>query len=152
MPDSASFEVTLKRLGHPSTWIADYEHWVVLLHPDQSTLGALALICRDQAPVFSDISPHAFDELKRVAIDLERVVGKAFDYTKINYLVLMEDEAHTLIRAVPRYDSRRTYEEVSFDDPGWPGLPDLVHRHRMDVSNRDKLVENLRAEWPREEE
>ncbi len=34
---------TIVRFGYPATLVAEYEHWVVLLRPEQPTLGSLVL-------------------------------------------------------------------------------------------------------------
>ena len=40
---------TILRFGYPATLIADYRHWMVLLRPDQPTLGSLILAATGEA-------------------------------------------------------------------------------------------------------
>ena len=39
---------TMKKFGYPDTLIKEYSHWAVLLRPQQATLGALVLVCKDE--------------------------------------------------------------------------------------------------------
>ena len=54
---------TIAKFGYPGSLLADYQHWVVLLRPQQVTLGALVLACKSEALAFSDIGAAAFAEL-----------------------------------------------------------------------------------------
>ena len=50
---------TMAKFGHPETLVADYDRLVVLLRPQQVTLGALVLVCKEAATAFSQLSPRA---------------------------------------------------------------------------------------------
>ena len=52
----------MKAFGYPETLVREYERWVVLRRPHQATLGALVLICKDEAEAFADIASAAFAE------------------------------------------------------------------------------------------
>ena len=56
---------TMKTFGYPESCVREYDHWAVLLRPKQVTLGALILVCKDEARAFGDITPAAFGELAR---------------------------------------------------------------------------------------
>ncbi len=51
---------TMEKFGYPDTLIREYENWVVLLRPQQATLGALVLICKESVDALSSISVEAF--------------------------------------------------------------------------------------------
>lgn len=51
---------TMKKFGYPETLIREYDNWVVLLRSQQATLGALVLVCKENADAFSQISQDAF--------------------------------------------------------------------------------------------
>ncbi|MDX2480324.1 MAG: HIT family protein, partial [Desulfuromusa sp.] len=80
---------TMEKFGYPETLIKEYQSWVVLLRPQQVTLGALILICKDEVDAFSKISLEAFSELKEVTEAIEQHLKDCFSYDKINYLMLM---------------------------------------------------------------
>ena len=75
MPQYAKQKVaaneTIAKFGYPHSLLADYEHWTVLLRPQQVTLGSLVLACREPARRFSDINPEAFASLATVVADIE---------------------------------------------------------------------------------
>ena len=92
--------VTMKKFGYPQTLIKEFKKWVIVLRPQQVTLGSLILICQDDAKAFSDISPEAFSELPQVIKEIESSLSKAFSYQKINYLMLMMvDQAADVVSA-----------------------------------------------------
>src|SRR3546814_8802529 len=62
----AAANPTMTKFGYPETLVRDYAHWAVLLRPQQATLGALVLACKDAAHAFGDISAEAFAELQQV--------------------------------------------------------------------------------------
>ena len=37
---------TIEKFGYPTTLIREYEHWLVLLRPEQVTLGSLVLAAK----------------------------------------------------------------------------------------------------------
>ena len=50
---------TIEKFGYPNTLVRELDHWCILLRPAQATLGALVLVCKDEAQAFSDISKEA---------------------------------------------------------------------------------------------
>jgi diadenosine tetraphosphate (Ap4A) HIT family hydrolase len=87
MNSRAAPNATIAAFGYPHTLIAEFRHWVVLLRPQQVTLGSLILACKEPATAFSQIGPAAFAELGPAVRDIESCLGDAFAYDKINYLV-----------------------------------------------------------------
>ena len=152
MPQYAKQKVaaneTIAKFGYPHSLLADYEHWTVLLRPQQVTLGAIVLACREPATRFSDISPGAFASLATVVADIEATLGQAFSYDKINYLMLMMVDPHVHFHVLPRYAKAREFGGVSFADAGWPGVPDLGAATELDQDQFGSLVDFLSRRWP----
>ena len=134
---------TMKKFGYPETLIKEYEHWVVLLRPQQATLGALVLICKDEADTFSKISPAAFLELKEITSAIEHHLKDCFSYDKINYLMLMMADKDVHFHILPRYAHSHTFEQQEFSDPGWPGPPDLAQTNKTDEMLTRKIQQTL---------
>lgn len=141
---------TMKTFGYPATVVADYGCWTVLLRPQQPTLGALVLVCKEPETRFSAISGDAFQELKQVTVDIEGVLGKAFGFDKINYLMLMMVDPDVHFHVVPRYAQEKEFGGARFPDAGWPRVPDLAQAVTLDEGMRDRLVAFLRERWPGE--
>jgi diadenosine tetraphosphate (Ap4A) HIT family hydrolase len=116
---------TMKKFGYPDTLIKEYDNWVVLLRPQQATLGALVLICKNEADCLSKICPEAFLELKEITTAMELHLKNCFSYDKINYLLLMMVDNDVHFHVLPRYAGPRLFDQTEFKDPGWPGPPDL---------------------------
>ncbi|HRB22110.1 MAG TPA: HIT family protein, partial [Nitrosomonas sp.] len=55
----------------------------------QATLGALILAAHEPVTAFSELSSSSFNELREITKQLEAALAKAFQYNKINYLMLM---------------------------------------------------------------
>jgi diadenosine tetraphosphate (Ap4A) HIT family hydrolase len=62
---------TILRFGYPDTLVAEYRHWLVLLRPQQPTLGSLVLAAAGDFTSFSDLPEEAFAELRGAVSDLE---------------------------------------------------------------------------------
>lgn len=138
---------TLKKFGYPDTLIKEYEHWAVLLRPQQATLGALVLVCKNQADAFSRISAEAFSELKMVTTAIETHLKKDFSYDKINYLMLMMVDHDVHFHVLPRYAGARIFDHKEFHDPGWPGPPDLSYANKTGENLQQGLLCALRQSF-----
>jgi diadenosine tetraphosphate (Ap4A) HIT family hydrolase len=135
---------TIEKFGWPATLIAEFTHWVVLLRPAQPTLGSLVLAAKSDATAFGDLPAEAHAELKTVTMAIEAALGKAVDYARINYLMLMMVDPHVHFHVIPRYEGTRSAAGVTVPDAGWPGQPDLGAAVKLD-SELDSLRDWLRA-------
>ena len=140
---------TMKKFGYPDTLIKEYEHWVVLLRPQQVTLGALVLICKNEADTFSKISPAAFSELKEITAAIECHLKGCFSYDKINYLMLMMVDHDVHFHVLPRYAHSRMFDQQEFDDPDWPGPPDLAQSNKTGELLTRKIQQTLQQSFRR---
>ncbi len=134
---------TMEKFGYPDTLIKEYEHWVVLLRPQQATLGALVLICKNEADTFSKISAEAFSELKDITAAIENHLKDCFSYDKINYLMLMMVDHDVHFHVLPRYAHSRIFEQQEFNDPGWPGPPNLGQINQTEEILTHKIQKTL---------
>lgn len=138
---------TVQRFGYPDTLVAAYRHWLVLLRPEQPTLGSLVLASAGDAEAFSVLPPEAFVELGTVIGDIEAALKAAVAYEKINYLMLMMVDPHVHWHIVPRYDGVRSAEGVTITDRGWPKAPQLADSLKLEAGQIAALRDWLRARW-----
>ena len=138
---------TAEKFGYPQTLIHEYEHWLVLLRQQQVTLGSLVLVCKDAATRFSDVSQGAFTELHDVIGAIERALGAAYHYDKINYLMLMMVDRDVHYHVIPRYEQPREFQSVEVRDQGWPGPPALAAFVELGADEEQALIASLRAAW-----
>ena len=137
--------VTMKKFGYPDTLVKEYQHWALLLRPQQATLGALVLVCKDPAVAFSQISTAACTELKEITTAVETSLKKKFSYDKINYLMLMMVDPDVHFHVLPRYAGPRTFNGQDFFDFGWPGPPDLSRENPVDRNMQQNILTALRT-------
>jgi diadenosine tetraphosphate (Ap4A) HIT family hydrolase len=139
---------TMRRFGYPDSLIRDSAHWVVLLRPDQVTLGSLVLACKEPATAFSDISPGAFGELGGMVQGIEQALRACFAYDKINYLMLMMVDREVHFHVIPRYAAPRDFAGSLVPDKGWPRQPDLGSPTKLTDDQMQALRDTLRKAWP----
>jgi len=140
---------TMKKFGYPETLIKDYHHWVVLFRPQQATLGALVLVCKESVETFSEVSHEAFFELKEITTAIESHLKKCFSYDKINYLMLMMVDRDVHFHVLPRYSQPQRFSDHEFNDPGWPGPPILTQYNETDEETAQELLQTLRETFCR---
>ena len=140
---------TIEKFGYPATLVRDYEHWVVLLRPQQATLGALVLAAKAPVESFGELDPLATAELATIVPALEHVLGEVVAYDKINYLMLMMVDPHVHFHVLPRYSDAREFEGATFTDPGWPGPPRLDHHTAVNANLSSALLGALTRAWLR---
>ena len=136
---------TIERFGYPATLVAEHEHWVVLLRPEQPTLGALVLAAKSEATAFAALPPAAVVELGQVVAAIERMLRAAVDYTKINYLMLMMVDPNVHFHVLPRYEGERGAMGVTVPDAGWPKAPALNEAVTLDADQTEALVAWLKG-------
>ena len=138
----------MTKFGYPATLVRELDHWCVLLRPAQATLGALVLVCKDDAKAFPDISAAAFAELAAATKQIEDALGAFRPYQRINYLMLMMVDPDVHFHVLPRYAETQEFEGIKFPDAGWPAVPDLASAIQADADLQEKLIAALKSVWP----
>lgn len=144
---SAGVNPTMLKFGYPGTLVREYARWAVLLRPQQATLGALVLACREPATALGGISRDAAGELAGVGADIEAALSSAFAYDKINYLMLMMVDPHVHFHVLPRYSGERRFAGVTFLDTGWPRVPELTRAPELSPDVQAALLDFVRSRW-----
>src|SRR6185503_19296830 len=139
---------TIRRFGYPASLVAEYRHWLVLLRPDQPTLGSLVLAAQGEFRALSELPPDAFAELGEAVGDIETALRRAVGYDKINYLMLMMVDPHVHWHVIPRYEGERHAVGVTIGDAGWPRMPQLAEALALQPPQIEALGEWLRLQWP----
>jgi len=138
---------TIENFGYPASLVKEYTHWVILLRPQQATLGALILACKEDVLDFGKVSAQAHSEMKQITSELETCLKKCFGYQKINYMMLMMVDPDVHFHVLPRYAQPQEFEGVRFEDPGWPVLPNLGHAAQVNDNCRTALLARLKENW-----
>ena len=140
---------TINKFGYPASLLHEYRSWVALLRPVQPTLGSLVLACKEDATSLGMVSSAAYAELAKATADLERVLGMAFGYQKINYLALMMVDPHVHFHVIPRYAEEKAFEGATYRDATFPKPPDLSVALALTSAQMGALHAKLRAAWPK---
>lgn len=138
---------TMAKFGYPGSVVKDYDHWSVLLRPQQVTLGSLVLASKSDATAFGQLAQNAYSELAVITADIERHLHRTFAYDKINYLMLMMVDPHVHLHVFPRYASARHFDAAEFNDTAWPGAPDLKAVVALPAAVHANLLWNLQQRF-----
>jgi diadenosine tetraphosphate (Ap4A) HIT family hydrolase len=138
---------TMAKFGFPQSLIKEYDHWSVLLRPQQATLASLVLAAKSDATAFSDLPPAAFAEMSGVVRDIEGSLKRFAPYDRINYLMLMMVDPHVHFHVLPRYAVTQAFDGVQFSDGGWPGPPDLKSAAPISETARTNLLWTLQQSF-----
>ena len=138
---------TLKKFKYPESLVKTYQHWHVLLRPAQPTLGSLLLICKESVTKYSEVSVAAMIEKHRIITDIESVLSKRFDYSKINYLMLMMVDPAVHFHVIPRYEHAVEFCDRTFEDKFWPSAADLSYDLTLGEIYQTELLKTLRNDF-----
>ena len=116
---------TMQKFGYPGTLVKEYEHWVMLLKPKQTTVGTLVLVEKSEATHLGELSRESWAEFADVSRDAEAWTRQAFGAEKFNYLALMMKDPNVHFHFVPRYSQSVEVGGESFADVDWPSKTEL---------------------------
>jgi diadenosine tetraphosphate (Ap4A) HIT family hydrolase len=133
--------------GWPATKVAELGHWCVMLRPAQPTLGSLVLACKEPVEAFGNVSSEGHAELGEAVKRIEAMLSAAFNYDKINYLMLMMVDPFVHFHVIPRYAAPRCYQDIEVFDAGWPGPPALGQAVPLSDLQVADLAATLRDHW-----
>jgi diadenosine tetraphosphate (Ap4A) HIT family hydrolase len=89
----------------------------------------------------------AHAELATITKEIEATLVAELAYDKINYLMLMMVDPHVHFHIFPRYSGARTLDDVTVDDAGWPGPPDLKSARKLDSEQFERLRIRFFQKW-----
>lgn len=138
---------TMKLFGYPEGMVKEYEFWVLLLRPEQLTIGSLMLINKSEATSMGELSAEAFAELSQVTADTEKALDAAFAKEKINYLCFMLRDPHVHFHVLPRYSTDKTFAGLTFSDPTWPVHADFSHKTELTAEQFTELKEFVKSHF-----
>ena len=138
---------TIEKFGYPTTFVAEFDHWLVLLRPAQVTLGSLVLAAKSSATAYGTLPREAFAEQADAVAAIEAVLSEVCAYERINYLMLMMVDPNVHFHVIPRYSISRHWNQLEFPDSGWPGPPRLEHAVKLDEDQLKALASDVAARF-----
>ncbi len=140
---------TMLRFGYPQSLVAEAEHWVVLLRPEQVTAGCLVLACKEDVTSLGQITSAAGTELPGVVAAIETALSATYGPEKFNYLALMMVDPHVHFHVIPRYARAVEVAGSTIPDPGWPKQPNLAAAATLTADQMDQMLGDLKSNWPK---
>ena len=141
------FNQTVHKFGYPQTLIREYDHWLVLVRPQQVTAGSLILAAKSDATAYGQLPAQAFSEQAVAVAEIERALARAVAFERINYLMLMMVDPHVHFHVIPRYSGSRWLAGLDLIDQGWPGPPDLKSAVALDGDSVAQMRSSLVSAW-----
>ena len=138
---------TIEKFGYPATLVREFEHWLVLVRPQQVTAGSLILAAKNDATAYGRLALEAFVEQGKIISEIETTLRAAVDYERINYLMLMMVDPHVHFHIVPRYEGNRSIAGLDIVDRGWPGPPDLKSAVLLDEGQITAARDVISSAW-----
>lgn len=118
--------------------IKEYENWLLLTRTNQCTLGSLVLISKSGTTEFGDISAEELSEMGSIIKEIEDKLKLAFNWDKMNYLMLMMKDPEVHFHINPRYKSERKFGNNIFYDQAFnPPKPALSNENN--ITNEELL-------------
>lgn len=130
---------TLSSFNYPQSLLKSYAHWHLLLRPSQVTLGSLVLICKEGVTSYGELSAEAIAEQRLVVNEIETILSGLFNYSKINYLMLMMIDPAVHFHVIPRYQTPVTFGGIDYVDSDWPKPPDLTSAIKLSPDHFTEL-------------
>jgi diadenosine tetraphosphate (Ap4A) HIT family hydrolase len=115
--------------------------WSVSLRPGACTLGAAVISANRFHRSPGEIDAAEAADLTEAVAWFENRARAAFAADKFNHLALMMVDAHLHFHALPRYAATRDFAGLTWQDAGWPKLPDLSADNGAD----DRALAEVRA-------
>lgn len=128
---------TITTFGYPDSLIKDYKYWVMLLRPEQITVGSLVLAAKSEAKHLGELSNDEWAEFATVANEAEVMTRLAFGAEKFNYLALMMRDPNVHFHFIPRYSKPVAINGHEFVDTDWPKKTELKP---VSLSDEDKTA------------
>lgn len=135
------------QFNYPSSTIHEYNSWIVLMRPQQITLGSLVLACKGEYESLSDIPADVYAELSIVTSHIEKTLSNLFKYDRINYLLLMMRDKYVHFHVIPRYASSRDVYGITCTDRTWPMPPDITKPLDISETGIQLLTEFIKDNW-----
>jgi diadenosine tetraphosphate (Ap4A) HIT family hydrolase len=111
---------TITTFGYPGTVIREFNHWVVMLRPEQVTVGTLVLAAKSEVTSLGALTAEEWSEFAGVSSFAENLLRSVFGAEKFNYLALMMEDPNVHFHLVPRYSKPVAVAGQQFVDPDWP--------------------------------
>ncbi|MGC4102094.1 HIT family protein [Ferruginibacter sp.] len=134
---------TFENFGGEQNEFYSNEHWTVLVRPKQVSLGSSVLICKRPIDSMSKLTDAELLSFGIAIREIESRLLKAFEFEKINYLLLMMKDNEVHFHIIPRYSKIKEFAGLKWEDKEWPKAPDMTSVVTSDTAVLKSIKEKL---------
>lgn len=139
-------EDILRKFNYPASLISQNESWYILLRPEQVTFCSMILISKkSKNSSFSKLNNHEQLEMFESLKLIEEICYNKLESDKINFLAFMMIDPIVHFHIFPRFQNQKSFDDIIFTDPGFPGVVDLNHINLVDQKKYNELVIYLKG-------
>ena len=138
---------TLQKFQFPGSVVAQYDHWVVMIRPQQITPLSCILATRSCVTSLAQLSAAEAAQLPKVIAAYERAVRRCAPALKFNYLALMMVDPNPHFHAIPRYTEPFEFDGLMHIDADFPKPPSLSGASETQPELRDRWRDLLAERW-----
>lgn len=138
---------TLLGFSYPDSIVKEFDHWVVLIRPVQTTPLSCIIAARAGVESIGELGPLAGAELPLVIRGFERAVKLVAQAVKFNYLALMMVDPNPHFHAIPRYETPVTIGGHSFTDTAFPKPVNVLTGLKANATVLKEWQSLLAASW-----
>ena len=124
--------------------ISKSAHWRLSLRPHQPTLGSCVLSLGRYCRTFAEMTSDESRDLKEIISFTEKHLKAAFDYDKINYIMMMMVDPHVHFHVIPRYNKAIEFSGESWTDESWP-TPTTLGGTALSESMASALITKIKG-------
>lgn len=100
--------------------IKDYKHWTLFLNANQCYLGRVVLMARREDAVdFIETTTAEREEFFSIGEEILRALRALFQPDLMNYASLGNSFRHLHVHFIPRYRTKRMFNQLEFADLRW---------------------------------
>ena len=115
--------------------IKEYKYWNFLIRNRNSTLGNCVVVLKRHATALGDVTQEEMAEFSVVTREAEHALKKAWNYDKINWMLLMMQDNHVHFHVLPRYAAKRAFGGKEWIDDAWPAMAKIFTEQKPQLSS-----------------
>lgn len=96
--------------------ICSFQYWRVVANYNQNKLGKCMVCLKRHDEDICNLSEDEIKELWDIIRKLKAALAACFRLEHFNYAFLMNKDAHVHLHVIPRYQSRRVFAGMEFQD------------------------------------
>lgn len=119
--------------------ITEGQYWKVGLHSNQFYLGRCVVVLKRHVDDLLDVTEEERGELFDITKRLRDTVRELFNVDMFNYAAFGNEVGHTHLHFIPRYQTKRDFLGVIFEDKNW-GKNYAPYDRNFSISQEVKLA------------